>query len=334
MTLRTPSLSVARDACKQYQRLRDNQEVAAVTNQHDLRERIGGLGDASVRERVLADVPLTQRRLELGGVSTAVLEGGDGPPVVLLHGQGEFAAVWGPVVPGLMATHRVIAPDLPGHGASHVVAGRLRADHVIPWLDELIQQTCSTPPAFVGHLLGGAIAARYTIDRPDQVTRLVLVDTFGLSRNRPRPKFALSLIGFLARPTERTRDRLFNQCFADFDGMRSSLGERWDPVAAYALDRARAPGMKAALRSLMPHFGMRPIPPHELSRISVPTSLIWGRHDRQISVRVAQAASDRYGWPLHIIEGAADDPCFEQPEASLHALQAELGTSIGEETTQ
>jgi pimeloyl-ACP methyl ester carboxylesterase len=314
--------------------LRDNQKEAAVSNQHEVREHDGGLVDASVRERVLAEVPLTERRLELGGVSTAVLEGGDGPPVVLLHGQGEFAATWGPVVPGLMTTHRVIAPDLPGHGASEVVAGRLRAVQVIPWLGELIEQTCSTPPALIGHLLGGAIAARYTIDRPDQVTRLVLVDTFGLSRNRPRPKFAFSLMGFLARPTERTRDRLFNQCFADFDGMRDSMGERWDPVAAYALDRARAPGMKAALRSLMPQFGMRPIPPHELARIAVPTSLIWGRHDRQISLRVAQAASDRYGWPLHIIEGAADDPCFEQPEASLHALHAGLGTSTRRETAK
>ena len=44
------------------------------------------------RERLLAGLPVTERRLQLAGVSTAVLEGGDGPPVVLLHGPGEFAA--------------------------------------------------------------------------------------------------------------------------------------------------------------------------------------------------------------------------------------------------
>ena len=54
----------------------------------------------------------------LAGVSTAVLEGGDGPPMLLLHGPGEFAAGWLPVFPDLVPTHRVIAPDLPGHGAS------------------------------------------------------------------------------------------------------------------------------------------------------------------------------------------------------------------------
>jgi hypothetical protein len=48
----------------------------------------------AVRERLLTGMPVTERRLELAGVSTAVLEGGDGPPVILLHGASEFAACW------------------------------------------------------------------------------------------------------------------------------------------------------------------------------------------------------------------------------------------------
>jgi pimeloyl-ACP methyl ester carboxylesterase len=50
--------------------------------------------------------------------SPGVLKGGDGPPVVLLHGPGEFTAKWMPVIPDLLATHRVVAPDAPheGHG--------------------------------------------------------------------------------------------------------------------------------------------------------------------------------------------------------------------------
>ena len=45
------------------------------------------------RERLLAGLPVTERRLRLAGVSTAVLEGGDGPPVVLLHGPGTASAL-------------------------------------------------------------------------------------------------------------------------------------------------------------------------------------------------------------------------------------------------
>src|SRR5215218_5127279 len=79
------------------------------------------------RARLLAAIPATERRLEFAGVSTAVLDGGDGPPVVMLHGGGQFAATWIRVIPTLMTTHRVIAPDLPGHGASEVQDGRLDA---------------------------------------------------------------------------------------------------------------------------------------------------------------------------------------------------------------
>ena len=66
------------------------------------------------REELLTGIPVTERRLQLAGVSTAVLEGGDGPPMVLLHGLSEFALAWLQVLPQLVRTHRVIIPDLPG----------------------------------------------------------------------------------------------------------------------------------------------------------------------------------------------------------------------------
>ncbi len=57
-----------------------------------------------IRERLLAGLPVTDRRLEVTGVSTAVLEGGDGPPLVLLPAPGEFGAVWIRVIPDLVTT--------------------------------------------------------------------------------------------------------------------------------------------------------------------------------------------------------------------------------------
>jgi len=271
-------------------------------------------------------MPLSERRLGLAGIPTAVLEGGDGPPVILLHGPGEFALTWLRVIPDLVKTNRVIAPDLPGHGASSLGDGPLDAERMLAWLDELIEQTCGSAPALAGHLLGGAIGARFAGAHPDGLARLVLVDTFGLRRLRPTPLFAITLIGFVARPTDGSRDRFFRQCFVDLDGLREQLDSRWEPLMAYGLEGARSPHQKAALRSLIPQFGLRAIPPAELARISIPTTLIWGRHDRQTALRVAEAASARYGWPLHVIEGAADDPAFEQPEAFLRALRAALGS--------
>lgn len=298
-----------------------------MSTQHDVRGQRPQPAGEDIRRRVLDGLPVSDRRLRLTGLPTAVLQGGEGAPVVLLHGPGEFGATWASVLPDLVRTHRVVVPDLPGHGASKVDERPLDRDRLLVWLAELIEQTCPSPPALVGHLLGGALAARFAANRPDRITQLVLVDTYGLAPPRPTPGFAIAMIGFLARPTERSQDRLFRQCFADFDGLRRDMGPRWEPLRAYALDRARTPGMKAALRTLMPQLGMPAIPPADLARITVPTTLIWGRHDRQVPLRVAESASARHGWPLHMIEHAADDPAVEQPAAFLAALRAALASA-------
>jgi pimeloyl-ACP methyl ester carboxylesterase len=272
----------------------------------------------------LSGLPVTERRLQSAGASTAVLEGGDGPPMVLL--AGEFAAVWMRVIPDLVTTHHVIAPDLPGLGASEMPDGPLDADAALAWLDELINQTCATPPVLVGKGVGGALAARFTIDHSDRVDRLVLVDTYGLDRFRPPPGMALSFIGVLLRPSERRLQRSFrNYCFVDLDGVRAAMGERYEWMAAYALDRFRTPSVKTAMRSLFRVLAST-IPSENLDRITVPTSLIWGRHDVAMRLNIAEAASVRHGWPLYVIENARDDPAIEQPAAFLEVLRTALGS--------
>src|SRR6266540_1451416 len=212
----------------------------------------GGRGAAGdhARQRVLAGAPVTERRLDLAGVSTAVLERGDGPPVVLLHGQGGWAGMWLPVVPELSSSHRVVAPDLPGLGASQVPGGPPDAVGVLRWLDELIERTCQAPPALVGASLGGSIAARFAIARP--------------------------------------------------------------------------PSVRAANRRLLRELGTRTIPPEELARLAIPAALVWGRHDRVMRLRIAERASVRFGWPLHVVEDAGHFS-LEQPEACRAALRAALG---------
>jgi pimeloyl-ACP methyl ester carboxylesterase len=305
-------------------------QEAAMGRQPEMEDRDRRSSGEDNRQRLLAAIPIAERRLQLAGVSTAVLEGGDGPPVVLLHSSGEFAALWMRVIPDLVATHRVVAPDLPGHGASEMADGQPNVDGVVGWLGALIDRTCSSPPVLVGHGLGGAAAARFAIAHPDRLSGLVLVDALGLDRFDPAPSFGLALHRFMEQPTERTRDGLFEQCYVDLDGLRRQLGQRWDPLAAYALDRARTSGQQATLGSLMPQLGLPAIPPADLARISVATTLIWGRQDLQVPLPVAEAASTRHGWPLYVIEHAGDDPAFEQPEAFLRALHLVLGALTAE----
>ena len=287
----------------------------------------GSEGSGSdARARLLSAMPVTERQLDLAGIRTAVLEGGDGPPVVLLHGPGEYAAKWIRVVPKLVKSWRVIVPDLPGHGESKVPGGRIETDRVLEWLKALIAQTCAAPPALVGQILGGAIAARFAISDGRRLDRLVLVDALGLAPFRPAPEFGHALTDFLAAPGGETHDGLWRYCAFDLDRLRDRMGDDWNRIRNYNLDRALAATLHATQQSLMEQFGVPAIPEAELSRIVLPTTLIWGRHDLATSLSVAQAASKRFRWPLHVIEDAGDDPPIEQPEAFLNALDRALGS--------
>jgi pimeloyl-ACP methyl ester carboxylesterase len=285
----------------------------------------GALSGKDARRRLLADMPVTERRLLLAGISTAVLEGGNGPPVILLHGPMANATHWMGIMPGLAATHRVIVPDLPGHGASEMTGeGTIDPGRVMKWLGGLVEQTCETRPALVGQLLGGAIAARYASEHSHLLRRLVLVDTFGLRAFQPAPEFGLALSNFLTEPTARTHTDLWRHCAFNLDALRQRMGERWQPFEDYNLDRARAPGVQAAVTALMEHFGAPAISADDLARITVPTTLIWGAHDRATPHAVAKKASARFGWPLHVIENCNDDPPVERPDALLQMLRVAL----------
>ncbi|MFR9798813.1 alpha/beta fold hydrolase [Streptomyces sp. MS06] len=277
------------------------------------------------RRRVLEDIPLTEHRSDLDGVSTSYLKGGSGPPVVLLHGIGQTSAVWLRVIRRLAPTCTLIVPDLPGQGASEIHDGRPpTADRVTAWLAALIGTTCPAPPVLVGHNIGGAIAARFAAAHGDLVTGLVLADAHGLGPFRPAPRFALAVAAFQAHTTERTRDRMLGRCMTDFDTVRDDLGEDWDGIADYVLDRARTPEVKAAGRTLTKAFVRPVIPEAELDRITVPTTLVWGRDDPETRLKYGERAAARYGWPLHVIDDCGADPDLEHPDAFVAALRTAL----------
>ncbi|WP_011581783.1 MULTISPECIES: alpha/beta fold hydrolase [Chelativorans] len=277
----------------------------------------------SARELLLSGLPVTERRLHLAGISTAVLEGGDGPPIILLHGPGEYAAKWLRILPELVKTHRVIAPDLPGHGATEAV-GPIDRDRVLAWLDELITRTCKTPPILVGQIIGGAIALRFAAAHGERLRGLILSDTLGLASFQPAPEFAEALAAFVTEPSPENHDRLWQRCAFDLDALRDGMGRSWDYLRTYNLDRAQLADLKPTQQSLFEQFALPATPQEELERVQIPTFLIWGRHDLATPLQIAEAASTRFGWPLHVIDGAADDPPIEQPAAFMKVLRTVL----------
>jgi pimeloyl-ACP methyl ester carboxylesterase len=221
----------------------------------------------------------------------------------------------------MVKSHKVIIPDLPCHAASKIYDHKLDPSNIYSWLNALIESTCEEPPALVGHVLGGAIAARYAIAQEEMLSKLVLVDSLGLSKFRPSLRFAFGLMRFMFQSTEKNYNRFLPQCLYDMEVLKRQMGEKWKYFIAYNLECSNDPNHKDATQKLMKNLGMPRIPSKDLENIRIPTVLIWGRHDRANQLKIAQAASKKYGWPLYVIEQARDDPKLEQPERFVKILR-------------
>jgi pimeloyl-ACP methyl ester carboxylesterase len=276
--------------------------------------------------RLMEGLPVTGRRLELAGVSTSLIESGEGPPIVLLHGQGGFAEIMGGLIANLVDRYHVIAPDLPGLGRSVVRSGTLDGPGTVKWLRELIAKTCDRPPIVLGMSLGGSIAARFAAKCRNEIAKLVLIDSGSLGRFRPRPSLLLALIRFAKKPDQTRAEQFQRQVFFNAERVRAQMGDRLTAVVEYQIDRAKQPSVNGANRTLLRKVGTKRIPDDELRKIQVPVALIWGRHDRVNPIKHAERASAKFGWPLYPIENAGHLPFVEQPAAFGAALTEILET--------
>jgi pimeloyl-[acyl-carrier protein] methyl ester esterase len=100
---------------------------------------------------------------------------GSGPPLVLLHGWALHSGLFAPIVPDLARRFRVHAVDLPGHGHSPPVAP-YTLDRVVAAVDVALAAHAE-PLTVLGWSLGGVVAQRWALLRPERVARLVLVCT-------------------------------------------------------------------------------------------------------------------------------------------------------------
>jgi pimeloyl-ACP methyl ester carboxylesterase len=275
---------------------------------------------AGARGVLLAGLPIARRRLEVAGISTAVLEAGQGPPLVLLHGGIECGgAYWAPVIARLAETHRLVVPDVPGLGES-APAGRPGIPVLAGWLGDLIAQTHAGRPVLVAHSLLGSVAARFAA-RHDVLSRLVIYAAPGIGAYRMPAGLRYAAIRFSISPSARNADRFERFALYDLDAARDRDAEWFGAFEAYLRSRAAVPHVKRTMRHLI-GAGTRQTPGDELRRITAPTALLWGRHDRMVPLRLAEHASEKFRWPLHVVEGAGHVPHIEAPEAFLTALSA------------
>ena len=281
---------------------------------------------SEARARMLAGLPITERVLDVGGVETTVLEAGDGPSLVLLHGGIECGgAYWAPVIARLAERHRLVVPDVPGLGESAPV-DRLDDDTFAAWFTGVLEQTHAEQPTLVAHSLLGSAGARFAARRSDLLRGLVVYGAPGVGPYRMPMRLRYVAIRFGIRPTAHNAERFDRFALLDVDANRRREPEWFAAFDAYARSQATLRHVKRTMSRLIA-AETKQIPDADLNRIAVPTTLLWGRHDRMVPLALAQGAAERLGWPLRVVDGAAHAPHMEQPEAFVVELSAIVSAS-------
>lgn len=124
---------------------------------------------------------LRSRHIRLPRAEIRYWSGGRGDPVVFVHGFGTEASVnWHAQLPAMRRRFTIVAPDLPGFGASERIVDERTIAFQVACLYDLITHLGHRPIRLVGHSMGGWISLAFAATHPELVTRLVLVDAAGL----------------------------------------------------------------------------------------------------------------------------------------------------------
>ncbi len=150
------------------------------------------------RDRLL---PLPGRTLDVGGYGLHVTERGSGAPtVVILHGAGDGADSWAPVVRALAERTRVLVYDRPGMGASDPGPAPDAEGSVRELYTLLERAGVDGPCVLVGHSIGGVLARLFALRHPERVAGIVFVDSSHESlKDDPKFRTGFAAVGVLMR---------------------------------------------------------------------------------------------------------------------------------------
>ncbi len=255
--------------------------------------------------------------LVVDGLRLAFRIGGDGPPILLLHGFTGRGSDWARFLPALRRRHRTIVVDLPGHGRSGAPPDPARhgLEPTAADLAALLRTLDAVPAAVLGYSMGARVALRLALDHPLVVERLVLE----------------SPSAGIADPAERARRRARDEALArlvEQDGIGAFV-DAWEAQPLFASQAGLSPSVRADLRRR--RLANRPAglaaslrwagqgtmtPVHErLGEISVPALVIAGVLDPAGLARATAIAAAIHGARLATIDEAGHAPHLERPEA-------------------
>jgi 2-hydroxymuconate-semialdehyde hydrolase/2-hydroxy-6-oxo-octa-2,4-dienoate hydrolase len=238
-----------------------------------------------MKTSAVAGLVLEPRAINAGDIQTSYLEAGSGDPVLMLHGSGpgvSGTANWQYNIPVLAEKFHVLAPDIVGFGGTErpddiVYSLRACTDHVWAFLDAHgIKKT-----AIVGNSLGGRIALQMATDRPERISRMVLMGSPGVGMSLTEGLQALRAY----EPSHDAMRALLRNYFAVDPTLIT------DELVAIRYEASVADGAYEAYRAMFfdpRHKGSElGITEAEVRAIATPALLVHGREDKVVPLSVS-----------------------------------------------
>ena len=268
------------------------------------------------------------RTITLHGRPLTYAQAGSGPVLLLIHGMAGTFENWQAVIEPLARHHTVVAPDLPGHGASAPGAGDYSIGALAAGLRDLLVALGHERATLVGHSLGGGIAMQFSYQFPEMTERLVLVSSGGLGPEVSPFLRAAALPGadlFIAATAGP--GRVVGIRARAWSGGRRAAAQRdvAEVARGYAslADPDRRAAFLATVRSVIGTGGQRV---HAGDRLylaeGMPVLIIWGERDPMIPLHHGENAHEAIpGSRLEIFEGVGHLPQLEAPERFIAVLE-------------
>ncbi len=259
---------------------------------------------------------------DIAGATTRYYVGGAGEPLVLVHGLGGAAVNFTELAPLLARGRRVLVPDLPGHGGSEPL---LKVEGLSSYSDHVAavaEREDMLPAAVLGYSMGGVVALRLAVSRPESVRALVLVAAAGIVSRTRRADIWLRVMG-LVRPARFVAP--FRHTFAG----RPRL--RFVPFAVWGADNPAALSPQAVLGFLegtLLHTDtasagkalLEDDPRPDLDRVRCPTLLLWGARDRLVPLADGFEYARRLRAPIRTLPATGHLLVGERPSDCAAAI--------------
>lgn len=256
----------------------------------------------SIHERILKESTAEGKFIEIdSGRKIHVIEAGNGPPLVMLHGTGAPAHTMLPLVERLKDV-RTIVPDLPGSGLSDAVDMGHRSYHdmALEVIDQILDALEVDEITLAGSSGGGVWAIWAALANPQRIQRLILLGSIPLLP-RTSPPFPLRLMtapilgDIMTRVPANEKSVLQlmkimgeKETITNYPMMVEALAAgNNDPLASYAARREFS-----AFLNLFGFKASMEIGYDQLAKLKMPTLFIWGERDPLGGEKVARAASE------------------------------------------